>query len=120
VVLLAALVLAVALTAAGCAAASGAGSGSASPSATKTIDVSYTNGVITPPPDKVIVPIGTAVHLVVRLDVADEVHNHYDNVEKEVPPGGGTVTFDFVAQQPGVYEVELHKANKQLLQLQIQ
>jgi hypothetical protein len=66
------------------------------------------------------VPVGSHVHLVVTSDVAEEVHNHYDNEEKEIPDGGGTVTFDFVVQQPGVYEVELHHSNKLLLQLQVQ
>jgi hypothetical protein len=105
----------------GCAAGgtSGGSGPSASPTATQTITVHFTGGVISPPPGRVVVPVGTAVHLVVTSDVAEEVHNHYDNVEQEVTPGG-TVTFDFVAEHPGIYEVELHHANKQLLELQVQ
>ena len=98
---------------------SGASGPSSSPTATKTITVHFTGGVISPPPGRVVVPVGTAVHLVVTSDVAEEVHNHYDNVEQEVA-AGGTVTFDFVAEHPGIYEVELHHANKQLFELQIQ
>jgi hypothetical protein len=112
-------------TLAGCAASSASGgaggTGSASSTgATKTITVAFKNGQVEPPPSRVDVPIGTHVHLVVTSDVAEEVHNHYDNQEKEIPAGGGTVTIDFVAEQPGVYEVELHHSNKLLLQLQIQ
>ena len=41
-------------------------------------------------------------------DVADEVHVHFNDDEKDVA-AGGTVTFDFTADKPGVYEVELHE-----------
>jgi predicted secreted protein len=58
------------------------------------------------------------VHLTVTSDVAEEVHNHYNDKEVEVA-AGGTATFDFVATQQGVYEVELHHANKVLMQLQV-
>jgi plastocyanin len=97
----------------------GSGASSTSTAAAKTITVSYSGGQVSPPPGRVDVAVGTHVHLVVTSDVAEEVHNHYDNEEKEVAPGG-TVTFDFVVEQPGVYEVELHHSNKQLLQLQVQ
>jgi plastocyanin len=120
----AALVLALGLVLAGCSSASsgGAGSsggtGSSAAAATKDIVITYKNGQIDPPPGKVQVPVGTHVHLTVTSDVAEEVHNHYDDKEVEVP-AGGTATFDFVATNPGVYEVELHHADKVLTQLQV-
>jgi hypothetical protein len=126
VLAVAAAVVLVGPTLAGCASSSASGGGSggttsaSSTAATKTITVSFTNGQVSPPPGRVDVPIGTHVHLVVTSDVAEEVHNHYDNQEKEIPDGGGTVTIDFVAEQPGVYEVELHHSDKLLLQLQVQ
>jgi plastocyanin len=101
----------------------GCGSGSAgSPAAsngpTKDISITYQNGQINPPPSKVQVALGTRVHLTVTSDVAEQVHNHYDDHEVDIP-AGGTATFNFVANQPGVYEVELHHANKVLMQLQV-
>jgi len=94
------------------------GSGTTSAAATKDIAITYKAGQIDPPPSKIQVPVGTHVHITVTSDVAEEVHNHYDDKEVEVP-AGGTATFDFVATDPGVYEVELHHADKVLMQLQV-
>ena len=102
----------------GSGAASGTAGGSSSAAATKDIAITYKGGQIDPPPSKIQVAVGTHVHLTVTSDVADEVHNHYNDKEVEVP-AGGTATFDFVATTPGVYEVELHHADKVLMQLQV-
>ncbi len=116
--LLAAATLAIGLLA-GCGASSSGGSGgSASAAATKDISITYKGGQIDPPPSKIEVPVGTHVHITVTSDVAEEVHNHYNDQEIELQPGG-TATFDFVATNPGVYEVELHHADKVLMQLQV-
>ncbi len=106
---------------AGCGSSSGGGAatGSAPASAAvKDIAITFKGGQVDPPPSKIAVPVGTHVHLTVSSDVADEVHNHYNDKEVEVP-AGGTATFDFVATEPGVYEVELHHADKVLMQLQV-
>ena len=119
--LLAALAVGIALVLAGCGSSSSGGGGSggsSSTAATKDIAITYKDGQIDPAPSKVQVPIGTHVHITVTSDVAEEVHNHYDDKEVEVP-AGGTATFDFVATNPGVYEVELHHADKVLMQLQV-
>jgi hypothetical protein len=112
--------LAVALLVGGCAAAStpATPAGTAS-SAVQVITVKYAGGVITPAEGRVLVPLGHKVEIRVTSDVSEIVHNHYNNVEQDVAPGG-TVVFDFTADQPGLYEVELHKSNKLLMQLQIQ
>jgi Cupredoxin-like domain len=118
----AALPVAAALLLAGCGAAtSSAASASAAGSggATQVISVSYKDGQITPPESKVPVKVGTHVEIRVTSDVSEIVHNHYNNVEHDVAPGG-TVVFDFTAETPGVYEVELHKSDKLLLELQVQ
>jgi plastocyanin len=125
-VALASAVLAAGLLLAGCGSSSSggtgpsgaAGHGSSSAAATKDIAITYKDGQIDPPPGKVQVAVGTHVHLTVTSDVAEEVHNHYDGKEVEVP-AGGTATFDFVATNPGVYEVELHHADKVLTQIQV-
>lgn len=126
-----ALALVVALGVAGCGsspapAVSGSptgaapGVGSGSPAAgVQVISVTYANGVITPPEGRVVVPLGHRVEIRVTSDVAEIVHNHFNNQEQDVA-AGGTVTFDFTADKPGVYEVELHKSDKLLLELQVQ
>jgi heme/copper-type cytochrome/quinol oxidase subunit 2 len=121
--------LATAVTVAGCGsstppAASGpAGvtpSGTGSPASdVQVITVTYAGGVITPPEGRVLVALGHKVEIRVTSDVAEIVHNHFNNVEQDVTPGG-TVVFDFTADKPGIYEIELHKSNKLLLELQVQ
>jgi heme/copper-type cytochrome/quinol oxidase subunit 2 len=65
------------------------------------------------------VATGTPVTLVVTSDVADEVHLHGYDIEKELAPGKPT-TLQFTASLTGVFEVELHKANVVLLHLQVE
>jgi hypothetical protein len=114
------LPLAALLLLSGCGSSSGTGSGGPVVSGgTQVITVSYAGGKISPPEHKVPVKAGTKVEIRVTSDVAEIVHNHYNNVEQDVA-AGGTVVFDFTATNPGVYEVELHKSNKLLLQLEIQ
>ena len=67
---------------------------------------------------RVQVAVGTAVTLVVTSDVADEVHVHGYDIEKELSPGT-PATLQFDATVPGVFEVELHHADTVLLRLQV-
>jgi hypothetical protein len=68
---------------------------------------------------RVPVAAGTAVTLVVRSDVADEVHVHgYDLTGEVSPDRPAELAFD--ATIPGVFEVELHDAGTVLLTLQVQ
>ena len=97
----------------------GSSGSSASAATVQVITVSYAGGKITPPESKVPVKLGHKVEIRVTSDVAEIVHNHFDNVEKDVA-AGGTVVFDFTADKPGVYEVELHKSDKLLLELEVQ
>ncbi len=61
---------------------------------------------------------GAPVELVVSSDVADEVHLHgYDR--KVDLPAGGTATLSFVADVPGVFEVELEQRKIQIAQLEV-
>ena len=97
----------------------GGGSSAASSGQPQLITVAYAGGVISPPESKVPVKLGSKVQIKVTSDVAEIVHNHFNNQEQDVA-AGGTVTFDFTADKPGVYEVELHKSDKLLLELQVQ
>ncbi len=61
---------------------------------------------------------GKTVALVVSSDVADEVHLHgYDR--KVNVPAGGKATLSFVADVPGVFEVELEQRKIQIAQLEV-
>jgi hypothetical protein len=125
------LLLALALPLAGCAgkapdstasapsgAAASSASGASSAAAEQRIEVTFAGGKAGGDTGRVQVAAGTAVTLVVTSDVADEVHVHGYDIEKEVTPGT-PVTLQFDATIAGVFEVELHKAETVLLRLQV-
>jgi nitrous oxide reductase len=62
--------------------------------------------------------LGERVTLTITSDAADEVHVHgYDLVAPLTPEEPAAVTF--VADKPGIWEVELHDAGNVLLELQV-
>ncbi|MEJ3652175.1 hypothetical protein WEH80_04110 [Actinomycetes bacterium KLBMP 9759] len=62
------------------------------------------------------VPLGSTVELVVGSDVADEVHLHgYDR--SSFVTAGATTTLRFVADLPGVFDVELEQRRIPLTQV---
>lgn len=106
--------------AAGTAASGSSGSSGGAAAATgQRIEISYAKGKISGATGRVQVTTGTPVTLVVTSDVADEVHLHGYDIEKELVPGKPT-TLQFTATLTGVFEVELHKANLVLVHLQVQ
>ncbi len=105
---------------AGTAASGSSGSSGGAAAATgQRIEISYAKGKISGATGRVQVTTGTPVTLVVTSDVADEVHLHGYDIEKELVPGKPT-TLQFTATLTGVFEVELHKANLVLVHLQVQ
>jgi hypothetical protein len=82
------------------------------------ITVAVRGGVVIPPTHRVPIAKGSQVQLMVTSDVDDEVHIHGYNIEKPVS-AGETVTIDFTADQSGLFEVETHESNLQLLQLEV-
>jgi hypothetical protein len=64
------------------------------------------------------VEAGEEVRFQVRSPVADEVHVHGYDIEKEVP-AGGTATIDFPAELEGIFEVELHHSEEQIAELRV-
>ena len=103
--------------AAGATPSSGSPSG-ASGAATQRIEVTVAHGKASGNTGRVTVATGTAVTLVVTSDTADEVHLHGYDIEKELTPGQ-PITLHFTADVPGVFEVELHKANLVITRLQV-
>ena len=64
------------------------------------------------------VSLNDKVTLRVRSDAADDVHVHGYDLEFEVGPGKpGELVFD--AKIPGVFEVELHDADREILKLEV-
>jgi hypothetical protein len=102
--------------------ASSTGAGTTSPSQTAfagtEIVVAVTNGKVSPPTHRVKVTKGTAIRLQVTSDEADEVHVHGYELEKELP-AGEQVTLDFTADQTGLFDIELHESDLQLVQLEV-
>jgi hypothetical protein len=96
---------------------SSSGGGSSAPAA-RTITVTVTHGKAHGDTGRIPVPLGTPVRLVVTSDTADEVHLHGYDIEKELAPGKPT-TLTFVANVPGVFEVELHELNIVIVHLQV-
>jgi len=113
--------------AAGCASASGtpnssttapaaASSGSSSSPSTAsssapaalTITAAVADGKVTPAAKQYDVPLGTPVHIEVTSDKKGEIHVHGYELEGQVTKDGGTVSIDFVANTPGLFEVESH------------
>jgi len=104
-------------------ASSASGSGSSGASSTTSgaeqrIEVTFAHGKAGGDTGRVQVAKGTSVSLVVTSDVADEVHLHGYDIEKELSPGK-PVTLQFDATITGVFEVELHHADTVLLHLQV-
>ena len=64
------------------------------------------------------VEVGDRVRLVITADVSDHVHVHVYDLLEDVSPGQ-PVEIEFVADIPGVVEVELEDAQLTLLELEI-
>ena len=63
---------------------------------------------------------GDRIHFRVEVPFAEEVHLHGYDVAKEVPNGGGTVTYDLPASIEGVFEAELEDRGEQIIELTVE
>jgi hypothetical protein len=68
---------------------------------------------------KVTVKKGDTVNLVVKSDVADEIHIHGYDVHKTVK-AGGSVRFRFKASIDGKFEIELEGRKEQIAELTVE
>jgi heme/copper-type cytochrome/quinol oxidase subunit 2 len=75
-------------------------------------------GKITGPP-ALLAREGEQVTLRVRSDVADELHVHGYDLSAPLP-AGEEVALRFIASRAGRFEVELHKAHRELGALEVQ
>jgi hypothetical protein len=82
----------------------------------KIISVRISGGKVSGVPERVEVDRGSGVRIEVTSDRRDEVHVHgYDKTVELAPGKPGAV--QFVANVPGVFEVETHESGLLLFQL---
>jgi len=63
---------------------------------------------------------GDQIHFKVEVPFEEEVHLHGYDVAKEIPEGGGTVTYDLPADIEGVFEAELEGRGEQIVELKVE
>ena len=80
--------------------------------------MAVTDGKVEPKPHRVEVAKDSQVRLIVTSDVDDELHVHGYEVEAELEAGRPT-TVELVADQTGIFEVETHESELELLQLEV-
>ena len=93
-------------------------SGVASDAAQQTLSLTVAKGKVTGDTGRVKVALGTRVRITVTSDVADEIHVHLYDLTQEISanqPG----SIEFVADKPGIIEVELEHAKLPLTHLAI-
>ena len=83
-----------------------------------TVVVGYAGGTIDSP-NEVEVKVGDEVIIRATSDVAEEVHVHTYDKHLDLAPGV-PAELTFKADIPGVHEVELENAHKQLFRLRVQ
>jgi len=79
------------------------------PAETKAVRIQIRGGEVVGGAADVKVKKGDAVQIVVSSDVADELHLHGYDIEKEVA-AGESVDFKFTADVEGIFEMESHEA----------
>jgi hypothetical protein len=62
---------------------------------------------------------GEQIRFKVEVPFAEEVHLHGYDVMKDVPAGGGSVTYDLPASIEGVFEAELEGRKEQIIELTV-
>lgn len=96
-----------------------AATSAASPApAAREFDFEVTQGRVAGPP-LLAVTQGERVTLRVRSDVADELHVHGYDLSAPLP-AGEVVALAFIAARAGRFEVELHKAHREIGALEVQ
>ena len=113
---LALLLVAGAVALAGC--GGGKSTSTTAPAGPATISIEIKGGQPVGGIQRTTVKKGQVVNLVVRSDVADEVHLHGYDLHKNVK-AGGSATIAFRADIAGVFEAELESRKLQVLELTV-
>jgi hypothetical protein len=83
------------------------------------VAITIAGGEITPEPGVVSVPLNEEVTIEITSDIADEIHVHGYDKEFELEPGG-TASVTFMADIPGVFEIETHESGDLLAELKVE
>lgn len=84
----------------------------------KTIEISFTDGTVTPNGERVEVGVDQPIDLVVEADEPGEIHVHSEP-EQEFEYAVGTTTLKLVIDKPGVIDVESHNLDQVIVQLEV-
>jgi hypothetical protein len=90
-----------------------------SPPTTKTIEITFANGTVTPNGERIDVKVGQPIELVVKADSEGEIHVH-SSPEQEFTYSKGTNTIPLTIEKAGVVDVESHDLEQVIVQLQVQ
>ncbi|MCP3993151.1 MAG: hypothetical protein GY724_29080 [Actinomycetia bacterium] len=82
------------------------------------IEILVREGSVIVDEDRIDVPLGSDVVIGIETDVADEVHLHGYDVLADVSPGERT-ELRFVADTPGVFEIELEGSATFLVEIAV-
>ena len=96
--------------------ATSASTSGASTQADVVIEVGFAGGAVTVDQDRVEVTQGQTVGIVLASDVAEAAHVHGYDLSVPVA-AGATAEVTFVADTPGVFEVELHESGTFLFEI---
>ena len=85
---------------------------------TMTIDITFSDGSVTPSGKRVEVDAGQPIELVVKADEPGELHVH-SSPEQELEYDAGTTPLKLTIKQPGVVDVESHDLEVVVVQLEV-
>ena len=88
-------------------------------SETKTIEITFADGTVTPNGERVEVTVGQPIELVVKADEEGEIHVH-SSPEQEFTYSQGTTTLPLTIDKAGVVDVEAHDLEQVIVQLQVE
>ncbi len=83
-----------------------------------TIEITFEGDTVTPNGERVAVPLGEEIDLVITADAPGELHVH-STPEQELAYEAGTSTLPLVIDQPGIVEVESHDLELVVVQLEV-
>jgi hypothetical protein len=106
------------LTTAGCGVRATPPDANRASAAPVTVAVNISGGTVRTPSRRVTVRRGRVVRIVLTSDTAEEFHLHGYDRELELKPGVPGV-LRFVADQPGVFEAELHGSGARVFELRV-
>lgn len=84
----------------------------------RPVEVRVEGGAVVVGPGELAVDLGSEVRMMVVTDTADHIHVHGYDLFFDISPGE-EVEIEFVADVPGVFEIELEDIGLLLLELEV-